>query len=659
LSGKAFVSHGRRADIDGLRAIAILLVVAYHAFPSRCRGGFIGVDVFFVLSGFLISSNIFRGLADRSFSLLEFYGRRCRRIIPALAVVLIAVTSLSFLVSSGIFFNRLGRHLVAGATFTSNILLLRESGYFDAASELKPFLHLWSLGIEEQFYIFWPALLLLAARLRLKRALVVLPLIAISFVVNVRWAAHHPAKDFYLLQSRFWELLAGCALALFSHASPSANDGTDEPSADWLAFLGLALLFAAAIVIDDKSRFPGWWALLPTVATCLLVAAGPRASLNRHVLSHRAMVFVGLISYPLYLWHWPLLAILRAKQGGEPSAIARLGVVALAVALSVLTYRFVEAPIQRFFSFRRKEWSASPAFAVGSSLALLGLLAVVGFSIQRDLLVSRDSRNHPLAYQLQKYAAYDNSSTQIGRCFVDTSLAFDGFAEPCYRGDGQKPEILLLGDSHAAHLYPGLAEVLRASPVDLLQLNASRCPPLLGAQRGLPDSCRQANEFAFRVARERHPWLVILDAEWTTYSGQADFASSFAETVRSLLHEGVEHVVVIGPVPDWRPALRDVLEKQFLRAGSTLPRRTRIGLDPSLFLANERVRRDATEAGARFISLTDRVCDATGCLTFVGPNVSSDLIVYDTDHLTVAGARYIARSIVAPALVDLLREAED
>jgi peptidoglycan/LPS O-acetylase OafA/YrhL len=604
------------------------MVVAYHAFPSRFRGGFIGVDVFFVLSGFLISSNIFHGLAEGSFSLLEFYGRRCRRIIPALAVVLIAVTSLSFLVSTGIFFNRLGRHLVAGATFTSNILLLHESGYFDAASELKPFLHLWSLGIEEQFYVFWPALLLLASRLRLKRALLVLPLLAISFAVNVRWAAHHPAKDFYLLQSRFWELLAGCALALFRPASSTASDGADDPSADRLAFLGLALLLVGASLIDDKSQFPGWWALLPTAATCLIIAAGPSASLNRIILSHRVMVFVGLISYPLYLWHWPLLAVLRATQGGEPSATARLTVVALSVALSFVTYRLVEAPVQRFFSFRRTGWWKGPEFAVGASVVLLGGLAVVGFTIQRDILVSRDSQTHPLAYQLQKYAAYDNSSTQIGRCFVDTSRAFDGFAGPCYRGEGQKPEILLLGDSHAAHLYPGLAEVLRPSPVDLLQLNASRCPPLLGAQRGLPESCRQANEFAFHVARERRPWLVILDAEWTSYSSQPDFGPSFAETIRFLLREGVEHVVVIGPVPDWSPA-------------------------------NERVRRDATEAGARFISLTDRVCDATGCLTFVGPNVSSDLIVYDTDHLTIAGARYIARSIVAPELGDLLREAED
>jgi len=423
--------------------------------------------------------------------------------------------------------------------------------------------------------------------------------------------------------------------------------------------LGLALLVVGACLIDNQSAFPGWWAALPTGATCLLIAAGPSASLHRVVLSHPVMVFVGLISYPLYLWHWPLLAVLRATQGGEPSVTGRLAVVALSVALSVFTYHFVEIPTQRFFSFRRTSWVRSPAVAVGASVMLLGLLAVVGLAIQRDLVVSRDSETHPLAYQLQKYAAYDNSSTQIGRCFVDTSLAFDGFAEPCYRGDGKKSQILLLGDSHAAHLYPGLAEVLRTSPVDLLQLNASRCPPLVGARGGLPESCRQANEFAFRVARERSPWLVILDAEWTTYSGQPDFAPSLAETIRSLLRAGVEHVVVIGPVPDWSPALRDVLENKFLRVGSALPPRTRMGLDPSLFAANERVRLNATAAGARFISLTDRVCDAAGCLTFVGPHISSDLIVYDTDHLTLAGARYIARSIVAPALVDLLREAED
>ena len=432
------------------------MVVAYHAFPSRFRGGFIGVDVFFVLSGFLISSNIFHGLAGGSFSLFEFYGRRCRRIIPALAVVLIAVTTLSYLVSSGIFFNRLGRHLVAGATFTSNILLLHESGYFDAASELKPFLHLWSLGIEEQFYVFWPALLLLASRVRLKRAVIVLPLLAISFAVNIRWAAQHPAKDFYLLQSRFWELLAGCALALFKNASSTDSDGAnDKRLADGLAFAGLAVLFVAASLIDDKSRFPGWWAALPTGATCLIIAAGPGASLNRNVLSHPVMVFVGLVSYPLYLWHWPLLAILRATHGGEPSVAARLGVVALSVALSVLTYRFAELPIQRFFSFRRAGWPRSPEFAVGASVALLGVLAVVGFSIQRDILLARDSENHPVAYQLQKYAAYDNSSTQVGRCFVDTARAFDGFAEPCYRAAGQRPEILLLGDSHAATSIPG------------------------------------------------------------------------------------------------------------------------------------------------------------------------------------------------------------
>ncbi len=642
---KSSTSHNYRADIDGLRAVAILLVVAYHAFPAQVRGGFIGVDVFLVISGFLISSNIFKGLEERSFSLVDFYARRCRRIIPALVVVLASVTLLSYAVSPGLSFTRLGRHLVAGATFTSNLLLLRESGYFDAASELKPFLHLWSLGIEEQFYLFWPALALIASRVRLKLPLFVLALFAVSFAVNLRWAAQHPAKDFYLLPSRFWELLAGCALAL-----PSARS---RRFADLKALVGLAMLVAAALLLDRKAHFPGWWATLPTGAACLFISAGPDAAFNRKILSHRLMVFVGVISYPLYLWHWPLLSILRDTRGAEAGVGARLGVVALSVLLAILTWRLVEKPIQRHFSFRGSGFEKSPAFAICSSLAALGMLAILGMLIQRDVLISRDQKNNPIAYQLQKYAVYDNTPTRINHCFVDTAIAFTGFAEDCYVGDPHKQNVMLLGDSHAAHLYPGLVESLRGSNVELLQMNASNCPPLVGGTASDLESCHEANELVFRTVRAVRPQLVILDAEWTSYFARPHIHAALEQTIRQLRDDGVERVIVIGPVPDWFSSLHQVLETKFLRAGAGLPSHTNVGLDPSALGVNEVLRRDATEAGALYISLTDRLCDAAGCVTFVGPDVSSDLIVYDTDHLTVAGARFVSRTIVAPALTAL------
>ncbi|HEY1584547.1 MAG TPA: acyltransferase family protein, partial [Polyangia bacterium] len=452
--------------------------------------------------------------------------------------------------------------------------------------------------------------------------------------------------DFYLLPSRFWELLAGCALAL-----PSSRR---RRFADLKALVGLAMLVTAALLLDHKARFPGWWATLPTGAACLFISAGPDAAFNRHVLSHRLMVFIGVISYPLYLWHWPLLSILRDTAGAEPSAGARLGVVAVSVLLAVLTWRFVEKPIQRHFSFRGMGFGKGPAFAILASLAMLGILAVCGIAIERDALMSRDQRNNPLAYQLQKYAVYDNTPTRINHCFVDTAIAFGGFAEDCYIGDPQKAHVMLLGDSHAAHLYPGLVETLRGSNVDLLQMNASNCPPLIGNLASDLESCRQANELVFRTVHAQRPQFVILDAEWTSYFARPHIHAALAQTIRQLRDDGVERVVVIGPVPDWFSSLHQVLETKFLRAGAGLPSHTNVGLDPSALGVNDVLRRDATEAGATYISLTDRLCDAAGCITFVGPDVASDLIVYDTDHLTVAGARFVSRTIVAPALAELL-----
>jgi hypothetical protein len=187
-----------------------------------------------------------------------------------------------------------------------------------------------------------------------------------------------------------------------------------------------------------------------------------------------------------------------------------------------------------------------------------------------------------------------------------------------------------------------------------LQLNASSCPPLVGGDPSESESCRAANEFIFRTIHARHPQTVIVDAEWTSYFVRPHVHAAIAKTIRQFQADGVEHVVVIGPMPDWDPALHQVLETKFLRDGLGLPSHTNVGLDPSLLGVNDVLRRDATAAGARFISLTDRLCDAAGCITFVGPDVASDLIVYDTDHLTVAGARFVSRTIVAPALADLL-----
>jgi len=279
-----------RADIDGLRAIAVLSVVIYHAFPSALRGGFIGVDIFFVISGFLISGIIFDSLERNRFGFLEFYARRVRRIFPALILVLITCLAFGWSLLLANEYQALGKHVAGGATFVSNFTLWSESGYFDAAAPSKPLLHLWSLGIEEQFYLCWPLLLWLAYRNH-KNFLALTLLIALaSYAINIRTVYSNPVAAFYSPLSRFWELMIGGILAYLVLHKPqyvSKHSGVQS-------LTGLLLIATALFVLRDNSKFPGWWALLPTVGTFLVLSALPTAWFNRHVLSNRVLVWVGL-----------------------------------------------------------------------------------------------------------------------------------------------------------------------------------------------------------------------------------------------------------------------------------------------------------------------------------------------------------------------------
>src|SRR4051812_39233055 len=290
-----------RPDVDGLRAIAVMLVLNFHGFPAAMPGGFIGVDVFFVISGFLITGIIARELEQGRFSLLTFYIRRVRRIFPALIAVLAVVLILGWFWMLPATFAQLGTDVFASAGFAANIALLLQSGYFDVESAKKPLLHLWSLGIEEQFYLAWPLILMLATRWRVALLSIAGAIAIASFTFNVARVGFDPVATFYLPFSRAWELLAGAVLAL----TWSRIDQSGAAS-NWRAAAGLVLIVIAAAVLNVHRAFPGWWALLPVAGSALLLSA-PAAWINRTLLSWPPMVWIGLISYPLYLWHWPLL----------------------------------------------------------------------------------------------------------------------------------------------------------------------------------------------------------------------------------------------------------------------------------------------------------------------------------------------------------------
>ena len=305
-----------RPDIDGLRAIAVLSVVAFHAFPHWASGGFTGVDVFFVISGFLISSIILEGLDTGTFTFVEFYARRIKRIFPALILVLAASFAAGWFVLLADELRQLSKHIVAGVAFLSNVALWREAGYFDASAATKPLQHLWSLGIEEQFYLFWPALLWFTRNGRFNRPTLMMLVTVASFVLNIWETSRDAVAAFYAPYTRLWELSCGSLLAwALIHRPPALvsvlGKLNERVRVNIAACAGVALLAAGIFSIRETHFFPGFWALIPVGGAVLVMAAGPTAWLNRVVLAPPVVVWFGLISYPLYLWHCPLLAFAR------------------------------------------------------------------------------------------------------------------------------------------------------------------------------------------------------------------------------------------------------------------------------------------------------------------------------------------------------------
>jgi len=476
---------GYRADIDGLRAVAIALVVLFHAFPALCRGGFVGVDLFFVISGFLISGIVFEQLERGDFSFRHFYARRIRRIFPALILVMASCLAFGWFALLAVEYRQLGKHLAAGAGFLSNLVSWRESGYFDRAAELKPLLHLWSLGIEEQFYLLWPLLLWAAWRRRANRLVVCLALLGLSFALNLGAMRVSPVAAFYSPFTRFWELLIGAALAHFSTGKAAlaphgrlarllAGPGAGRAGLlrDALALGGLAMLSLAALRLTPERAFPGWWALLPAGGALAILAAGPHAWLNRVVLSSRPLVWLGLISYPLYLWHWPLLVFARLAEYDPQSRLIPATALLLAVALAWLTYVLVERPL-RFGQHRRAQ--------IGALCALMLAVGLAGYETYRRDGWPQRAANAKVALfadilsPVETRIPNDSCQRLLGRPVVPGAVCLTRSAQP---------SMLILGDSHAMAFNS--AAYMGKVPLDTVLVAAHGCLPFLGYRNYAP-----------------------------------------------------------------------------------------------------------------------------------------------------------------------------
>lgn len=640
-----------RPDIDGLRAVAVLSVLFFHSGFGIFSGGYVGVDVFFVISGYLITTIIVREIAAGDFSIRAFYERRFRRILPALVAVVLASLIVGCLLLPPDSVVELGRSAVATALFSSNIFFYMESGYFDAPAELKPLLHTWSLAVEEQYYIFFPLLLMFLARFGQRHYLAGLLVLGLaSFMASVLLTASQPSLAFYLIPTRAWELFLGSVLALHVLPAPTAR-----PVREVLTFGGLALIVYSVFAFDAATVFPGSAAAVPTLGAALVIYAGlGGGSVVAAALSWRPVVFIGLISYSLYLWHWPVIVYTKLLTVHEPSTTVIAAMIAVTFVLSILSWRYIETPL-RVGEILRKPGSLLKA----SFMASLAII-VIGWS-----LVAADGL--PGRYEVYFPEAFDTEHQRWDDCKKVSDRLASGRGLCSLGADGGNAQFILWGDSHAESLASGIDLSAKGAGVTGVFATESACAPLLHIERPGRRKCELFNIAMLEYIAE-HPELetIILVGRWSLLANGTRYKKESGEPVQlrdTLTGEGAtpsnEVLFELG-LRRTVSALADMGKRVVIV--ETVPE---VGFEvPSAYLIAELTGRNVQtliaptveEYGARnavansvFASLSDSgaveiispataLCDEKICAV-----TARGVPLYrDSNHLSTFGARYLA-----------------
>ncbi len=637
-----------RPDIDGLRAVAVIATMWFHFAPSTLPGGFIGVDIFFVISGYLITGVIGTELSNGSFSFGRFYARRIKRILPALCLVLVTVAALGWILLLADEYTDLGKQILAAGGFSSNILLMVETGYFNPISENMPLRHLWSIGVEEQFYIAWPLILVLCWRARWRLVSITTLLGLCSLALSLWISPHDGVAAFYSPLTRLWELLAGAGLSLYHQCSRPTEK--DRPSTLFgvsriLFILGCALLIAGFVFIHPFDPFPGWRALIPVIGAGLIIAARTPSRAHNYLLENPLMVGIGLISYPLYLWHWPLFSYATILSSGEPSAQVRWLVLGATITLSVATYYCCEIPIRRG---RARLWKVVAP--------LLSLAAVSAFG--GSVYLANGFPHRPAALPVSTAGL---AATYAGSCAALTQ-------DPTYPDDwcypflSQHPaSVLLLGDSLSAPYSAMLTELARTHPFSFKQFARGQCTALLNYG---PSPCRELLDKVLHQDFIKDVTTVILALDWRAYvhgkhylafkNAPDDTAESFAIALRTTLDywEKLGKRVVIFYSPPQGMNVEACKPRPFSITDPTSCRYTRRqaearDADYRLRLAEIIGQR----SHLRYFDPVPSLCADTTCMVTHGAEyMYRDTVRSETDppfiwnHLSQYGAEYLARA---------------
>lgn len=662
-----------RPDIDGLRALAVVLVVGYHAFPDTLKAGFIGVDIFFVISGYLIGGIILLNLQANDFSYRNFYYRRILRIFPALILVFLGVVIAGYICLLPDELKSLGSYVLAGGLFGENFLLWHSTGYFDTAAQAKPLLNLWSLGIEEQFYIIFPLLLLFCwkKRLRIFTILAILALLSLADCVWLRGL--DPAADFYSPLTRFWELFAGCMLKA-AEMSPAYGRVREKINkiisrifyrdiTEWqdglgllLALCGFFVLGFALVRITQQSWYPGWLALFPVCTALFLVGAGQSNLISRYFLSNRAAVFIGKISYPLYLWHWPMLSFAWIINGhlDASTRVLRVALVLAAFLLASLTYWLVERPIR----LKRCLGRASMPILIGGMAFCCGL----GFCLQFG-------QGFPDRANMRAFSEMKRSLSGDPTLFNEAGLKYTAtqpkeFSFCKYRDAGKNETLVIYGDSHAHAAYAGIAKLGE-------QLANS------GDGNGFNTLCLGSNGVnilksesfkKFLKVLSQHPEIkkvVMINVGMALITGidnrvdnnrglnnpargigTEKFKRILEERIAELVKMGKE-VVVVAENPELNHDIRSAIKRGF--KGISIDH-DRLKLSKKEVLKWERPYLDVLNQlgkipGVEILHSIDTFCPGQECLAFDKNGLS---LYHDDDHLSINGSDFQAQRIIRP-----------
>ena len=648
---KELIHPQYRADIDGLRAVAILAVVGFHSFPNWIKGGFIGVDVFFIISGFLISTIIFNSLDLGVFSFIEFYSRRIRRIFPALLVVMFACLAFGWVALFANEFKQLGTHIVGGLGFVSNFILWHESGYFDNAADTKPLLHLWSLSIEEQFYIIWPLIVWAIWQKRFK-LLIITGIAGISFVFNVYTYRTNTIANFYCPLARFWELMVGSLLAYIGlyeihllikikqfqkHILTKVSLARFTDKHHMLlkniqSILGMMLIIISVFLISKEKPFPGFWALMPVLGAVMIINAGLNAWVNRVVLSNRLLVFIGLISFPLYLWHWPIFSFARITQSTTPDRMVRILAIFIAILLAWLTTRVIEEPM------RFGEHTNAKTLILLVLMLVCGMFGYIIFN--GNGFEFREANTRPISQYRGELGAdefFEYLDKKFYPCqpekLYNDALTYSNITR-CFQSQNTKDvDVVILGDSHAEHLFLGLAE----------QIPMKNIAYYLKSTAAFIDNNDYDNIFSHIFAAPSIK-IVIISMNWavrTKGMTQQYITEQFSKTLQQIITHG-KTVYISDDVPgfSFEPVKCKYnrifnLNHKCIEDLHVIELTRKEWLPIVISTTNE-------YKNIEFLQILDFFCTSNNCSMTHG----RELLYRDNNHLNINGSKYLGKRLL-------------